>query len=134
MIKVRFIEKEKDVNLPADLVKEIRGVLKQRGIETVEEWTRYVRKKEMDGELLAEICDMMNKTCSSWRRTLRSCRRQRGKTMVLARAKDKGYDIDSLKFLDKSKLTSVHDASSNRMDFLGTVYLDVELEGGEPVQ
>ncbi|VDL77922.1 unnamed protein product, partial [Nippostrongylus brasiliensis] len=49
---------------------------------------------------------------------------------VLARARDRKIDIDALKFLEKSKLTSVHDASGNRMDFLGAVYLEVEVEGG----
>ncbi|VDO25396.1 unnamed protein product, partial [Heligmosomoides polygyrus] len=49
---------------------------------------------------------------------------------LLARARDRKVDVDSFKFLEKSKLTSVHDASGNRMDFLGAVYLEVELEGG----
>ncbi|VDL72315.1 unnamed protein product [Nippostrongylus brasiliensis] len=49
---------------------------------------------------------------------------------MLAEAKDDRYNIDALTFVNKSKLAPVHDASGNRMNFLGAVYLDVEVKEG----
>ncbi|VDO91603.1 unnamed protein product [Heligmosomoides polygyrus] len=171
MIKVRLAEIEKTVNLPVDLVKEIRCALEQRGIETVEEWRSYVRTMERDGEILAgseraEIArygtegrggrrsmgvqmgkgkdkfppnDLVGERMVVPARVLGSKEKALLGTRsmisivpveMLARARDRKVDVDSFKFVEKSKLTTVHDASGNRMDFLGAVYLAVNLEGG----
>ncbi|XGW13384.1 hypothetical protein V3C99_000035, partial [Haemonchus contortus] len=49
---------------------------------------------------------------------------------LLAKAQDKGFDLDSLVMVPKSKLKPVVDASNNRMDFLAAVYLQVKMEQG----
>ncbi|KAK6030072.1 zinc knuckle [Ostertagia ostertagi] len=46
---------------------------------------------------------------------------------LLAKVQDKGFDLDSLGMVPKSKLKPVVDASNNRMDFLAAVYLPVKL-------
>uniref|UniRef100_W6N9G5 Uncharacterized protein n=1 Tax=Haemonchus contortus TaxID=6289 RepID=W6N9G5_HAECO len=48
----------------------------------------------------------------------------------LAKAQDKGVDLDSLSMIPKAKLKPVYDASDRRMDFLAAVYLEVELKDG----
>ncbi|VDL78837.1 unnamed protein product [Nippostrongylus brasiliensis] len=52
-------------------------------------------------------------------------------TGVLASALDRGIDVDALRTVSKSKLTPVYDASNNRMDFLGAVFIEAEVEGGD---
>ncbi|XGW19064.1 hypothetical protein V3C99_003128 [Haemonchus contortus] len=49
---------------------------------------------------------------------------------LLAKAQDKGVDLDSLSMIPKAKLKPVYDASDRRMDFLAAVYLEVELKDG----
>ncbi|XGW16660.1 hypothetical protein V3C99_001814, partial [Haemonchus contortus] len=49
---------------------------------------------------------------------------------LLAKAQDKGVDLDSLSMIPKAKLKPVYDASDRRMDFLAAVYLEVELNDG----
>ncbi|VDP02988.1 unnamed protein product [Heligmosomoides polygyrus] len=49
---------------------------------------------------------------------------------VLVRAKQKGFDIDSLEPIDKKEIEPVFDASNNPMVFLGAVRIDVQLEEG----
>ncbi|KAK6031471.1 zinc knuckle [Ostertagia ostertagi] len=49
---------------------------------------------------------------------------------IVARAQDRGFDVDSLSVVPKSKLKPVFDASNNEMDFMGAVYIQVETEGG----
>ncbi|VDL83320.1 unnamed protein product [Nippostrongylus brasiliensis] len=50
---------------------------------------------------------------------------------ILALAQDRGYDIDSLRTVSKSKLAPVYDASNNRMELLGAVYMNATVEGGD---
>ncbi|EYC41411.1 hypothetical protein Y032_0569g65 [Ancylostoma ceylanicum] len=50
---------------------------------------------------------------------------------ILAQAKRKGFDVDSLKVIDDEEMEFVYDASGNRMDFLGAVKIPVALEGGK---
>ncbi|KAK5966835.1 CCHC-type domain-containing protein [Trichostrongylus colubriformis] len=52
---------------------------------------------------------------------------------VLARAQDRGFDVDSLAVVPKSELKPVFDASSNRMDFLGAVYIQPNERGGDNI-
>ncbi|KAK6019494.1 hypothetical protein OSTOST_14870 [Ostertagia ostertagi] len=49
---------------------------------------------------------------------------------VLGKAKDRGFDVDTLKLVEKSQLAPVFDASENKMEFLGAVFIETELEGG----
>ncbi|KAK6022583.1 zinc knuckle [Ostertagia ostertagi] len=49
---------------------------------------------------------------------------------VLAEAQDRGFDVDTLKLVNKSQLVPVYDASNNKMELLGAVYIEVELVGG----
>uniref|UniRef100_A0A7I5E7W1 Integrase catalytic domain-containing protein n=1 Tax=Haemonchus contortus TaxID=6289 RepID=A0A7I5E7W1_HAECO len=49
---------------------------------------------------------------------------------LLAKAQDKGVDLDSPSMIPKAKLKPVYDASDRRMDFLAAVYLEVELKDG----
>ncbi|XGW25479.1 hypothetical protein V3C99_006696, partial [Haemonchus contortus] len=49
---------------------------------------------------------------------------------VLARAKDRGFDVDRLELIKDDKNVPVYDASNNRMKFMGAVRIMVELEGG----
>ncbi|KAK6017468.1 zinc knuckle [Ostertagia ostertagi] len=50
---------------------------------------------------------------------------------ILAKAQDRGIDVDALKLIEVSQLAPVFDASNRRMEFLGAVYIDTELEGGD---
>ncbi|KAK6034264.1 zinc knuckle [Cooperia oncophora] len=47
---------------------------------------------------------------------------------VLAKAQDRGWDVDSLKVVPNSRLKPVFDASNNRMDFVGAVHIEVEMD------
>ncbi|KAK6026636.1 hypothetical protein OSTOST_07384 [Ostertagia ostertagi] len=49
---------------------------------------------------------------------------------ILAKARDRGFDVDALKLVEKSQLAPVLDASNKKMDFLGAVYVEAKLEGG----
>ncbi|KAK6016934.1 zinc knuckle [Ostertagia ostertagi] len=49
---------------------------------------------------------------------------------ILAEIQDKGFDLDSLVMVPRTKLKPVFDASDNRMDFLAGVYIQVKLEQG----
>ncbi|KAK6055522.1 zinc knuckle [Cooperia oncophora] len=49
---------------------------------------------------------------------------------VLAKAQDRGWDVDSLKVVPKSRLKPVFDASNKRMDFVGAVHIEVEMDSG----
>ncbi|KAK6016205.1 zinc knuckle, partial [Ostertagia ostertagi] len=51
---------------------------------------------------------------------------------ILAKAQDKGVNVDALRLVENSQLTPVFDASNKRMAFLGAVYVEAELEGGNP--
>ncbi|KAK6010697.1 hypothetical protein OSTOST_24249, partial [Ostertagia ostertagi] len=42
---------------------------------------------------------------------------------ILAKAQDRGVNVDALRFVAKSQLPPVFDASTNRMEFLGAVYI-----------
>ncbi|KAK6019801.1 hypothetical protein OSTOST_14561 [Ostertagia ostertagi] len=46
------------------------------------------------------------------------------------KARDRGFDVDALKLVEKSQFASVWDASIKRMDFLGAVHVEAKLEGG----
>ncbi|RCN34048.1 zinc knuckle [Ancylostoma caninum] len=50
---------------------------------------------------------------------------------VLARARDAGFDVNSLEVLPESSMVPVYDASGNRMTFLGAVKVYVGLEDGK---
>ncbi|EYC32618.1 hypothetical protein Y032_0003g1695 [Ancylostoma ceylanicum] len=50
---------------------------------------------------------------------------------ILAEAKRRGFDVDSLKVIDDKEMEIVYDASGNRMEFLGAVKIPVALEGGK---
>ncbi|KAK6017783.1 zinc knuckle, partial [Ostertagia ostertagi] len=49
---------------------------------------------------------------------------------ILAKAQNRGIDVDALKLTEKSQLAPVFDASDRRMRFLGAVHIETELEGG----
>ncbi|KAK6025738.1 zinc knuckle [Ostertagia ostertagi] len=49
---------------------------------------------------------------------------------ILAKARDRGFDVDALKLVEKSQLAPVLDASNKEIDFLGAVYVEAKLEGG----
>ncbi|KAL6734307.1 hypothetical protein Aduo_004863 [Ancylostoma duodenale] len=51
---------------------------------------------------------------------------------VLVRAHQRGLDIDSLQAIPKEEIQPVFDASNNQMNFVGSVRIRVELEGGRP--
>ncbi|KAK6033260.1 hypothetical protein OSTOST_00527 [Ostertagia ostertagi] len=48
---------------------------------------------------------------------------------IVARAQDRGFDVDSLSVVPKSKLKPVFDASNNEMKLMSAVYIQVETEG-----
>ncbi|KAK6017328.1 hypothetical protein OSTOST_17153, partial [Ostertagia ostertagi] len=50
---------------------------------------------------------------------------------LLARAQQRGYDVDSLRVVPESELKPVFDASNNRMYFKGAAYIEVEIEKGQ---
>ncbi|VDL71216.1 unnamed protein product [Nippostrongylus brasiliensis] len=52
-------------------------------------------------------------------------------TGVLESAQSRGYDVDTLKVVDKSLLEPAFDASSNRMNFLEGVVIPVQVNGLE---
>ncbi|KAK6013801.1 hypothetical protein OSTOST_20858 [Ostertagia ostertagi] len=52
-------------------------------------------------------------------------------TGSMLKAQDRGIDVDALKLIEVSQLAPVFDASNRRMEFLGAVYIDTELEGGD---
>ncbi|KAK6017749.1 zinc knuckle [Ostertagia ostertagi] len=51
--------KQAEKSLSPLLEKEITETLKQRGIESVEDWREYVRTMEQDGEVMTEICEVL---------------------------------------------------------------------------
>ncbi|KAK5965829.1 Zinc knuckle, partial [Trichostrongylus colubriformis] len=48
-----------DIGVQRELGKAVLNVLDERGITTVGDWMDYIRTTERDGELVAEICDML---------------------------------------------------------------------------
>ncbi|VDO68663.1 unnamed protein product [Heligmosomoides polygyrus] len=42
------------------LVRVVGAVMEQRGIDSVDEWRNYLRTMERDGELMAEVAEMLN--------------------------------------------------------------------------
>lgn len=50
---------------------------------------------------------------------------------VLGSAMDRGYDLDALPLVQTKALMPVFDASNSRMQFLGAVYIEVELADGK---
>uniref|UniRef100_A0A7I4XU34 Reverse transcriptase domain-containing protein n=1 Tax=Haemonchus contortus TaxID=6289 RepID=A0A7I4XU34_HAECO len=49
---------------------------------------------------------------------------------VLAKAQERGFDVDTLSVVPKAKLRPVFDASNNRMNFEGAVYIQVDTKSG----
>ncbi|KAK6010205.1 hypothetical protein OSTOST_24780, partial [Ostertagia ostertagi] len=49
---------------------------------------------------------------------------------LLAKAQDNGFDVDSLRVIDREALNPVFDASGSRMQFLGGVVIVVKIDGG----
>ncbi|KAK6044205.1 zinc knuckle [Cooperia oncophora] len=50
---------------------------------------------------------------------------------ALERAQNRGFDVDLLQVVPKSKLKPVFDASNNRMNLVAAVYIQVETENGQ---
>ncbi|KAK5975507.1 hypothetical protein GCK32_005971 [Trichostrongylus colubriformis] len=48
------------VGIPRDLEQEIIKIVRQKGIESREDWSEYIGTMERDGEVLTEICDLLN--------------------------------------------------------------------------
>ncbi|KAK6062248.1 zinc knuckle [Cooperia oncophora] len=64
----------------SELMKEIVVTLSQRGIETGDEWRDYVDTVEKDGELVNELCDLLQTDVSQLKRTVEvRCREPFGK-------------------------------------------------------
>ncbi|RCN31034.1 hypothetical protein ANCCAN_23186, partial [Ancylostoma caninum] len=55
-----LVEVQSRPKVPAGLVGVIVEILSQRGIGTEAEWRDYVRTMERDGEVISDLCEMLN--------------------------------------------------------------------------
>ncbi|VDO27730.1 unnamed protein product [Heligmosomoides polygyrus] len=80
---------EKDIGavecmgISSDLLEELKTTLERRGIKDLEDWKAYVRTIERNGEVLAEICGMLDTTVLQLQEAVKDLqRRSKGADIV----------------------------------------------------